>query len=135
MTPQRNILALIPALAAAVLLLTPALARADDDKKPKTSYMLIPGLGASVVRSYGGHGVMTVEAGLDVQDKALRNYADQMLPVLQDAYAQALQGYAGGLRPGALPDADYIALRLQAATDRVLGRRGAKLLLGGIMVN
>ncbi len=133
MSPLRNILAPIWALTVAVLLFTAAPAWAEGDKK--SSFLEITGLGASVMRPYGGHGVMTVEAGLDVPDAKLRGYADQMLPVLQDAYAQALQAYAGALRPGALPDADYIALRLQAATDRVLGRPGARLLLGGIMVN
>jgi len=33
------------------------------------------------------------------------------------------------------PNADQIAQLLQRATDRVLGRPGAKLLLGTVMVN
>jgi hypothetical protein len=132
MTQRLNLLT----LTALAVLLTPALARADDkDSQQKGTFVEVPGLAASVMPSYGRHGVLTVEAGLDVPDPTLRNYVNQVLPRLQDAYAQTLQGYAGGLRPGALPDADYIGRRLQAATDQVLGRPGARLLLGGIMAN
>jgi len=78
---------------------------------------------------------MTVQAGVDVSDKALHDYAAKLTPRLQDAYVQVLQLYAGGLAPGAPPDADYVARRLQEATDRVLGKPGARFLIGGIMVN
>jgi len=54
---------------------------------------------------------------------------------LQDAYTQALQAYGGALRAGTLPDADYVARQLQTATDHVLGKPGARLLLCGLMVN
>jgi hypothetical protein len=132
MTPRRNILG----LAAALLLLAPALARAEGaDKKQKGTYLAVPGLAATVIRPDGGHGVMTIEAGIDVPDPVLRDYADQVMPRLQDAYTQELQGYAGGLRPGYAPDADYMARRLQTVTDRVLHKPGARLLLCGVMVN
>jgi hypothetical protein len=83
----------------------------------------------------GRHQVMTVQAVVDAPDPALRDYAEKVTPRLRDAYTQALQLYAGGLVPGAPPDADYVARRLQEATDRVLGRRGGKFLIGGIMIN
>ena len=130
--PHRNILA----LTAAVFIVLPALAHADGaDKKPKATFISIPGLAATVMRPQGGHGVMTVEAGLDAPDPALNANVLLQLPRLQDAYTQILQAYGGALRPGTLPDPDYVARQLQTATDRVLGRPGARLLLGGIMVN
>ena len=132
MTPHRNILA----LTVAVFLVTPALARAEGgDKAPKGTFVSVSGLGATVMRPEGGHGVMTVDAGLDAPDPAVHAYVLLQLPRLKDAYAQVLQAYGGALRPGTLPDADYVARQLQTATDRVLGRPGARLLLGGIMVN
>ncbi len=131
MMPRRNILA----LGAALVLLAPALAHAEAEKNKKPPYLSISGLGATIVRWQGGHGVMTVDAGIDVPDPALRDYADLVLPRLKDAYARTLQDYAGNLQPGAVPDADYMARKLQQATDRILGKPGARLLLGGIMVN
>ena len=38
------------------------------------------------------------------------------------------------LLPGAPPDVEWLSRALQAATDRVLGKAGAKLLLGTVMV-
>ena len=129
--PRRNILA----FGTALFLLAPALANAEPEKTKKPSFLSISGLAATVVRPGGGHGVMTVEAGVDVPDPALRDYADLVQPRLKDAYARALQDYAGNLRPETVPDADYLERKLQQATDQVLGRPGARLLLGGIMVN
>jgi hypothetical protein len=132
MMPRRNILA----LSAAVILLAPALARADGaDKSQKGEFIEVPDLAATVMRPDGGHGVLTVEAGVDAPDPRVHAYVLLAMPRLQDAYAQILQAYGGALRPGTAPDADYLARRLQAATDQVVGRPGARLLLGGLMVN
>jgi hypothetical protein len=43
--------------------------------------------------------------------------------------------YAGSLGPGSAPNADYLSRELQRQTDLVLGRPGARLLLGTILVN
>jgi hypothetical protein len=134
MKPVRN-----PALVLAVLLALAIVPRGasagDKDKKQETTYMPFSGLAATVVRPSGSHGVLTIDAGIDVPDPALRALASQDMPRLYDAYAMVLQGYGGGLIPGHVPDVDYIARQMQAATDRVLGRPGAKLLLCGVMVN
>jgi len=109
----------------------PALA----EKKEEGTYVAVDTLTATVLAGNGRHQIMTVQAGVDVSDKALHDYAAKLTPRLQDAYVQVLQLYAGGLAPGAPPDADYVARRLQEATDRVLGKPGARFLIGGIMVN
>jgi hypothetical protein len=109
----------------------PALA----EKKEEGTYVAVDTLTAMVLAGNGRHQIMTVEAGVDVPDKALHDYAEKLTPRLQDAYVQVLQVYVGGLVPGAPPDADYVARRLQEATDRVLGKPGARFLIGGIMVN
>jgi hypothetical protein len=105
------------------------------DKKEKTSYVELPAVAATILRSSGHRGVITVELGLDVPDAGLRDKAMLSGPLLRDAYAEALQPYAAGLSPGAPPNADYIEMALQHETDRVLGRRGARLLLGSIIIN
>ncbi len=124
----------LAAVAAATLFL-PSLAHAAEDKKPKGSFLAIAGLAATVIRTDGGHGVMTVEAGIDIPDPVQRAYADSVQPRLRDAYAMAIQAYAGGLTPGTLPDPDYLGRKLQAATDATLGKPGGKLLIGGLMIN
>jgi hypothetical protein len=109
----------------------PALA----EKKEEGTYVAVDTLTATVLADNGRHQTMTVQAGVDVPDTPLRDYAIKVTPRLQDAYTQVLQTYAGGLAPGAPPDADYLARRMQEATDRVLHKPGARLLIGGVMVN
>jgi len=38
------------------------------------------------------------------------------------------------MSPGSPPDISFLTLALQRQTDQVLGRPGARVLLGGIMV-
>jgi hypothetical protein len=116
--------------------LIPAVAAGGDDKKKdKGTYVTVDTLTASVIAANGRHEVMTVQSGVDVADPVLHLRAEQLEPRLRDAYVQVLQAYAGGLQPGAPPDPDYIARRMQQATDRVLGKPGGRVLLGGVMVN
>jgi hypothetical protein len=122
-------------LAAATAL--PAPVRAGEAKKDdnKTSYIGIDTVTASVMALNGRHTVMTVQSGVDVPDLTLRARANQMTPRLRDAYAEELRAYAAGLPTGAPPDPDYVVRRLQAATDRILGKPGGRFLISGIMIN
>lgn len=125
--------------------LAPALARADGgvgsgggEKRRKTggdSYLPLEPVNGASNRPGGRRGVMTVECGVDVPDPGLRARAEASLPRLRAAYAQAVQIYAAGLSPGALPNVDFLSLTLQRQTDQVLGRPGAKFLLGAVLVN
>lgn len=101
---------------------------------PQASYMRLPTITANVMRSGGRRGVMTVETGLDTPDAALRTRAAQSAPRLRAAYAAVVQQAANGLLPGAPPDVERLVAQLQAATDRTLGRAGARLLIGTVMV-
>ena len=123
-------------LAALCLIALPDLVRAEERKKGGgSSFIQINTLTATVIRPDGRRGVMTVETGIDVPDAGLHARAEASTPRLQAAYAQVVQIYATGLPGGALPNADYLAVQLQRQTDMVLGRPGAKLLLGTILVN
>lgn len=95
----------------------------------------MPGLTATILRSTGRHGVLQVEAGMDVPDAGLRARAEKSMPRLRDAYARFLVVYANSIPPGGAPDPGQVGAELQRATDRVLGRPGAKLLLGTLLVN
>jgi hypothetical protein len=127
--------------AALICILALAVFAADahaEDKgkgKPKASYVQLQTLALATTRPGGRHGVLTVEVGIDATDPALRDKVDLYTPLLRSAYISALQPYGLGLPSGALPSADYISLTLQRETDRVLGRRGARLLIGSILVN
>ena len=115
-------------------LLAPAAAFAAEHKE-KGTFISVDTLTATVMSPGGRHQIMTVQSGVDCPDPALRDYAEKVTPRLRDALAQELQLYAGGLVSGSPPDADYLARRLQGATDRVLKKPGGRFLLGGIMVN
>ena len=96
--------------------------------------MRLPTITANVRRVNGRRGVMTVETGVDAPDSALRARVAQSAPRLRAAYAAVVQEAAAGLLPGHPPDVERLVTRLQAATDSALGRRGARLLIGTVMV-
>lgn len=123
---------------AALVALTPSLAFASGAEKKKgggASFIQIQTLTASIYRRNGTRGVMTMEVGVDVANEQLRELAAASTPRLRAAYAQVLQIYASGLPAATPPDADYLAARFQRETDRILGKPGAKLLVGTILVN
>ncbi|HYE01062.1 MAG TPA: Tat pathway signal protein [Alphaproteobacteria bacterium] len=101
---------------------------------PQNSYLRLPTITANVRRPGGGRGVMTVETGVDTPDAALRTRVAQSQPRLRAAYAAVVQQAANAMLPGAPPDVERLVAQLQAATDRTLGRRGARLLIGTVMV-
>jgi hypothetical protein len=107
----------------------------DKKKSGGGSYVPVQTLLGTTLRASGRRGVLSVDCGLDVPNAALRTLAEQSEPRLRAAYVQTIQSYAAGLNPGALPNADYIAQALQRQTDAVLGRPGARVLLGAIVVN
>lgn len=91
-------------------------------------------INATVLRRTGRRGVMSVESTLDIADGALFERAKLSQPRLNAAFNEAIQVYAARMLPHAVPDLNAITATLQAATDRVLGKAGAKVLLGTVMV-
>lgn len=100
----------------------------------QASYMRLPTITANVMRPGGRRGVMTVETGVDTPDAALRTRVAQSAPRLRAAYAAVVQQSANGLLPGTPPDVERLVAQLQAATNTVMGRAGARLLIGTVMV-
>lgn len=132
---DRRLLVSLTALAAAL----PAVALASEGGEKKKSgggsYIAMQTLLGTTLNGRDRRGVLSVDCGLDVPDPTLHTRAEQSLPRLRAAFVQTIQAYAAGLPGGALPNADYIAATLQRQTDATLGRPGAKLLLGAIIVN
>jgi hypothetical protein len=123
---------------AALAAVTPLAAAHAEEKKKKSggeSYLPIDTLTGTTIKATGRRGVLTVECGLDVPDSKLRELATLSLPRLRAAYVQIVMTYAAGLPSGAPPNADYIARDLQRQTDLILGRPGARLLLGAVVAN
>lgn len=111
-------------------------AEAEADKKSGgVTYIAIATLTATVVKPNGRRGVLSVDLGLDVPDKGLREKAQLVLPRLRAAFVQTVQIYAAGMPQGPPPSVDYLSRELQRQTDVTLGQKGAKLLLGSVLMN
>jgi hypothetical protein len=108
-----------------------------DAKKTKggISYLPMTTLTGATNKPGGRRGVLTVDCGLDVPDAGLRARADASLPRLRAAYVQIVTVYAAGLPMGAAPNVDFLARSLQGQTDTILGKPGARVLLGAVLVN
>jgi len=135
MIDRRRLLAVL--VLPAILVSSTALAQGGAQKKKGggITYIQFPTLTATVFRSDGHRGVLTVEAGVDVPNSALRARVNLSEPRLRAAYVQRLQSYVWTLGPGAPPNPDYLSLVLQKETDQVLGQPGAHLLLGAMLIN
>ena len=66
-------------------------------------------------------------------DGALMERARLSQPRLSAAYNEIARIAAERLLPDAPPNVEWLAVALQHATDAILGRPGAKLLLGTVM--
>lgn len=106
-----------------------------EEKKAPPTYFALDPINAVVLRRDGRRGVMTVEAGIEAKDPKLMARAQASTPRLRAAFAQVLMVYAAGLRGGAPPDMDYIARELQKACDQVVGKPGARVLMGSALLS
>ena len=126
-------------LLAAALGLVPAVALASGGEKKEAGgvgqYVPVRAVAATIMRRDGTRGVITVECGLDVPNGRLRDKANASQPRLRAAYAAFVQAYAAGMPASTVPDADYLSRELQRVTDQTLGAKGAKFLLGTILIN
>lgn len=128
---RRALLAVPLALAA-----TPVLAAGGGGgaTAPAQAYLRFPLVTATAIRPGGRRGVMTVETGVDVPDAALRLRAQQSQPRIRAVFNILVQREANVLLPRQAPNIERLAAQLQSATNIILGRRGAKLLLGTVMI-
>ncbi|MFT4956545.1 MAG: hypothetical protein ACI8U3_002953 [Brevundimonas sp.] len=124
-------LALVAASAGSAAAGAPA---SDEGGPPPNSYINLNSINGSVVRANGRRGVFSVDVGIDVPDLELRATAAAAGPRLRSELSQAVQRFAAALRPGEPPDVLRLSSDLQFAVNQALGRRGARLLLGTVMV-
>jgi hypothetical protein len=129
-------------LAAMLVLLAPANADPAPQKKPEhkvtqsKSYVSIDPLYATIPVGDRPRGLLEIIVGLDIPDESLRDTATNAMPVLRDAYVRNLMAFAATrVRVNHQPDVAMIADRLQAVTDRALGKKGARVLLIQVALN
>lgn len=122
---------------AALMGTSPAFAASKQKKvTADTNFLMLPPLTASVGGPYRFSGIMNIEIGLVIKDEDLRAYAEQIAPRLRAAHNQALTRFSMSYyRPGTVPDVETLARNLQRATDEALGKEGAELLMGSVIVN
>jgi len=135
---------LVRAALAALLLVAPADAddggdAGDGGKAPKhkvtqsPSYIEVDPMYATILDDDRPVGMLMIGVGLDIPDEKLRAEAVHAMPVLRDAYVRNMMNFSTtSVRSWKQPDVTVIADRLQAVTDRALGRKGAKLLLAQV---
>lgn len=126
--------------ALALLALAPTAAEAAGAPKKKAgggagTTLTFPTLTATLLRPDGRRGVLTVEVLIDAPDEAVRARADLCRPLLRDAWNTVLNREGAVARPGAPPNVERLSTELQKAADRVIGKPGAKVLLGSVIVN
>ena len=105
-----------------------------DTAAPQATFTRLPTATGNVVGVNGRRAVMSVELGLDIADAALRTRATQSAPRLRAAYNTVVQRVASTTLPGMAPAVERLVAQLQAATNATLGRAGARLLIGTVMV-
>jgi hypothetical protein len=133
---RRALIAVVTAALAGGLMAATPPARADEKKKGGgKGYTQFPMIIVFTDANAARHGTLSVDMGLYTDDPKLVERIKIYTPRLMDAYLSRLQAYASVLNSHSLADPDYISTQLQQATDLVLGVRGAKVLLGSILLN
>ena len=131
-------------LLSAALLAVPA--RADDGgddsgggKPPKhkvtqsDSYLMVDPMYLPIFDGDQPVGMLMIGVGIDIPDAKLRAEAVHAMPILRDGFVRNLMNFSTtSVRSWRQPDVAAIGYRLQGVTDRVLRRKGAKLLLAQV---
>lgn len=131
---------LLAVLLTSPVLLSAGLSFASEKKEPKkkgggVNFLQLPTLTANAMRANGKLGILTVDSGLDIKDAALRTKAEQSIPRLRATFIEILQAQAKAISPGTPPDPEILVQVFQRATDKSLGKPGAKFLIGAVMMN
>ncbi len=129
---------LLSVLAATLTAAPSAVAKAQDKGKgveTTTTVSEMEALTVNIFRSNYGRGKVEVIMSLDVPNSSLRERALQSMPRLRAAYVQTLTRIVYDLPPRTPPNIGALSAALQQATNQVLGRPGAKVLLGSVVVN
>lgn len=138
--------AILASVALAALLAGPAVASPPAAEKAEANpeakrisgsenYVPTFGLRASITRGFGLHGVLAVDAGLDIPAAKTRKRAEALKPRIMSSMREAVLNYASlSYIIGERPDADLLRVRMQKAVDAVLGKGEAQVTLASVIV-
>jgi flagellar basal body-associated protein FliL len=114
----------------------PKAQKAPEHKTTQSkSYIMVDPIYTTIVADNRPAGMLMVGVGLDVPDDKQRDEVSRSMPVLRDAYIRNLMTFTVNVvRTDSQPNVGLIADRLQAVTDRALGKKGAKVLLAQIAI-
>jgi hypothetical protein len=118
--------------------LVPQRALANEGEKKKgggDAYTQMPIITLATRQVGHKRGTFTLESGIFAQNPKIGARIALMKPRLLDGFISVLQPYALTLTATSLVDTNYVANQLQTATDTILGQKGAKVLLGSIILN
>jgi len=115
-------------------------AHGEEAKKPpvhkitqSTSYVMIDPIYTTILDGDKPIGLLMIGIGLDVPNGKLRAQVTNTMPALRDAYVRTMLNFtATAVRPWRQPDVTDIADRLQRVTNRMLKRKGARVLLAQV---
>ena len=132
---RRNLIRL--ALAAGLAVSTPGLA-AEEKKTagvPVSPFVELGTLNATIRRSNGMRGVMTVNSIIDAGNPETVARVKLVLPRIRSELVLWLQGYGLTLPRGHVADPDLIQRGFQQVVDRFMGRAKVRVMILGLMVN
>lgn len=89
----------------------------------------------TVMRALRPVGVLQADVGILVVNPTQRARAQQLQPLLKDAWRRTTQEFANSyITPGRAPDAVLLGQRLQNATDQIVGQGVARVLFTSLIV-
>jgi regulator of protease activity HflC (stomatin/prohibitin superfamily) len=134
------ILAALLAAAPAAANPPPAAPKQEMDPQAKRitgseNYVPTFGLRASITRGFNVHGVLAVDAGLDIPNSKTRKRVEAIKPRLMSTLRDVVLNYASlSYMLGEKPDAEIIRARLQKAVDQAVGKGEARVALASVIV-
>jgi hypothetical protein len=138
----------LPLALAALLAAAPVASAAPPPAAPKQemdpqakritgseNYVPTFGLRASITRGFNIHGVLAVDAGLDIPNPKSRKHVESIKPRLMSTMRDVVLNYASlAYVIGDKPDAEMLRVRLQKAVDQVVGKGEATVALASVIV-
>ena len=99
-------------------------------------YVAVQGVNVPIANWDGFSGMMAVDAGLEIDDKDLRERTQALMPRVRDTIRQSLHIYMNASYvEETVPDLEAMCKRMQKAVDRMLGPGKAKVTISSAIIH